>query len=190
MNKILGALIVSAGLVFAGQVNAATYEIDTVHSSIGFSVKHMMVSTVTGDFGDYKGTISYDETKPEATTADVTIQAKSINTRNEKRDDHMRASDFFDTEKYPTITFKGKSMSGNNLVGDLTIKDVTKEVSVPLTIEGPVKGMQGNIIGLSGEFTINRQDYGVNFNKTLDNGGLAVGNDVKVIINLEAIEKK
>ena len=126
-----------------------------------------------------------------ATKIDVTIQAKSIDTRLEMRDGHLQKPEFFDAEKYPTITFKSTAVTQSEgaltLEGDLTIKDVTKKVSIPVTIAGPVNMPEGvRLIGLTGGLTINRQDYGVNYSKQLDNGGLAVGNDVKISFSVEA----
>lgn len=191
MSKLLRVMVLVVGVLLAGKVFAAdVYTIDPVHSSIGFSVKHMMVSTVTGTFDDFAGTIEYDPSKPGAPFhAEATIQAKSVNTRNAKRDEHLNSPDFFDVAKFPTITFTSKSFNGTTLVGDLTMKGITKEVSIPVSISGPVPGMGDTIIGLSGQVTINRQDYGVNFNKMLDNGGVAVSNDVIVSINFEAHKK-
>ena len=184
------------GIILAGQAWAAdTYTIDPSHSSIGFSVKHMVVSTVTGAFGDFTGNVTYDPADMAAFKADAAIQVKSIDTRQPKRDDHLRSADFFDAEKFPTITFMAKKLDKEGaqmlMAGDLTMKGVTKEVSVSVSIEGPVKGMGGaSVIGLSGSFILNRQDYGVSWNKTLDNGGFVVSNDVKVDINIEAHQQK
>ena len=124
--------------------------------------------------------------------ADVTIDANSIDTNNEKRDGHLRTADFFDAEQYPAITFKNASLEQNGTViaGDLTIKGVTKRINIPVEISGPVAGPQGgNVIGISGETTINRQDFGVSFNKVLETGGLMVSDDVKIIVDIEAHSK-
>lgn len=195
MDKVIRCAVVVFGLLVAGRVYAAdVYSIDPVHSSLGFTVKHLMVSTVPGTFDDLQGTITYDPAVSADFKADVSVQAASVNTRNSKRDDHLRSPDFFDAAKFPTITFVAKSLTGAEgkytLAGDLTLKGVTKEVSIPVTIEGPAKGMKGeSIIGLSGQLTINRQDYGVIWNKALDNGGVAVSNDVNISINIEAHSK-
>ncbi len=134
------------------------------------------------------GAITYDPADPAVFKADVTIQAKSINTKAAKRDDHLRSADFFDVEKHPAITFTTIKLDKQDgqmvLTGSLTMKGVAKEVSIPVTIAGPVQG--GSIIGLSGSFTLNRQDYGINWNKALDNGGLAVSDEVKLDVNIEA----
>jgi polyisoprenoid-binding protein YceI len=186
MRKVILGLFIALSFV-STSVFAADYKIDPVHSNVGFSVKHMMVSNVIGEFNQYEGTIKYDPTDLANSKIYVVILAPSINTRNEKRDTHLRSPDFFDVMKFPSITFMSKKITATDITGDLTIKDVTKEVTVPLTIAGPVKGMQGNdIIGINATFTLNRQDYGLNWNKTLDQGGLAVSNDVIVNVSIEA----
>jgi polyisoprenoid-binding protein YceI len=167
------------------------YTIDPIHSSISFSVKHMMISHVTGHFGQFEGRIVFDSGDLADSDFSATLQVSSIDTRFKQRDDHLKSPDFFDAAKYPTITFISKSITGQKeeyrLVGDLTIKGKTKEISFPVVINGPVKDMQGNsVVGLSGQFTVNRQDFGMSFNMALDNGGVMVGNDVKVDINIEA----
>ncbi|HLD88358.1 MAG TPA: YceI family protein [Candidatus Omnitrophota bacterium] len=198
MRIFIRSLVFVVGIILAGQASplaegawaADTYTIDTAHSTMGFSARHMMVSTVIGAFDDYQGAITYDPADPAAFKADVTIQAKSINTRVAKRDDHLRGAEFFDVEKHPVITFTTVKLDKQDgravLTGSLTMKGVAKEVSIPVMISGPVQGMGSSIIGLSGSFTLNRQDYGINWNQALDNGGLAVSDEVKVDINIEA----
>ena len=193
MKKIFwlfrGALL---GLVAAVNVFAAdVYTIDPAHSEIGFAVKHLTVSTVRGNFKDFAGTIQLDPADPASLSAEATIQAASIDTNAEGRDTHLKSIDFFDTETYPTITFKstGAQKEGEEyiLTGDLTMHGVTKQVTIPLSIAGPVKGMkEAMVIGLSGDLSINRQDYGISWNKTLDTGGLVVSDDVRITVNLEA----
>lgn len=167
------------------------YNIDPVHSSISFRVKHLMVSHVIGHFGQFKGTVSLDPNDLAGSSAAATLQVSSIDTHFKQRDDHLKSPDFFDVAKYPTITFISNSITRQGeesiIAGDLTIKGVTKKVSFPVTIDGPIKNPQGEtVVGLSGQLTINRQDFGVTFNMPLDNGGLMVGNDVKIDINIEA----
>ncbi|OGX07906.1 MAG: hypothetical protein A2Z88_05515, partial [Omnitrophica WOR_2 bacterium GWA2_47_8] len=136
------------------------------------------------------GTVDYDPQNVAATKIDVTIQAASIDTRQEGRDEHLRKPEFFDAEKYPAIIFKSAAVTQNEgtlmLEGDLTIKDVTKKVSIPLRINGPVKNGDKTLIGLGGVLMVNRQDYGVSFSKQMDTGGLVVGNDVKISFSVEA----
>ena len=192
-NSFLG-LILCVGLATTASA-ANTYMIDTTHSTVGFSVKHLTVSTVPGNFKDFSGTIFLDPAKPTATMIEATIETKSINTNNEKRDTHLRSADFFDADANPTITFKSTSVTadGNtyNVSGDLTIKGVSRKVMIPMELSGPVKSpMNGNmVIGLSKQTKINRQDYGVKWSKQMDTGGLVVGDDVMIHIDIEAHEK-
>jgi len=190
---ILGAVLcvmLSGNNVFA---QSNVYTVDGVHSSIGFAIRHLMISTTRGEFTDYTGEIQFDPQDLSSFSVDIVIEAKSINTRNEKRDGHLMSAEFFDVETYPTLEFKGKQLvkngDGYDLTGDLTIKAVTKEVMIPITIAGPIQRKDGEAIGLSGEIIINRQDYGVSWSKTMDQGGLMVDNNVKIIIELEAYKK-
>lgn len=168
------------------------YHIDPVHSSVGFKVKHMMVSDVRGSFEDFAGTIALDPKNVEKSTVEVTIQAASIFTNNEKRDGHLKSADFFDAEKFPTLTFKSKhvrkSGDGYVLVGDLTIRDVTREVEFPFTLAGPVSAGERSIVGASASLEINRHDYGVSWNKVLDAGGVVVSEKVRIEIEVEAVK--
>lgn len=189
VGVIMGFFVVSTSLA------ADVYTIDSVHSQIGFAAKHLMVSTVKGSFSDYTGTIQFDVADPLVISAEATIQVGSINTQNEKRDGHLKSPDFFDAANFPTITFKSTSVtkSGDNytITGDLTMHGVTKSISIPCTIAGPIKGMQGDdVIGLSGQMTINRQDFGVSWNKALDAGGYVVSDDVTITVDIEAYHQK
>ena len=192
MKKLL---LLALGLLFSLNLHAAdTYVVDSAHSQIGFAVKHIMVSTIKGSFGDYTSNITFDPADAASFKADATIQVKSVDTNNEQRDEHLRTADFFDVGQFPTITFKSKSLTGANgsytLVGDLMLHGVTKEVSFPVQISGPVASpMGGDAIGLSGQLTVNRQDYGIKWNKDMDKGGVMLGNDVTVSIELEAHKK-
>ena len=179
-------------LAMTSSVFAAEFVLDTGHSSINFAVTHMMISETKGGFNDYRGTVTYDPADVSKTQVDVTIQAVSINTHLEARDNHLRGPEFFDTEKFPTITFKSVMAEAKDdgsliIVGDLTIRDVTKRISIPVKIMGPVKSPYGeSVIGVSGELTVDRSEFGVAWNKDMDGGGVVVGNDVKVSINIEA----
>ena len=188
LGVVLCVMLVGSN-VFAQSV----YKIDGVHSNIGFSVKHLMISTTRGEFTDYAGEIQFNSEDLSSFSIDIVIEAKSINTRNEKRDGHLMGKEFFDVEKYPTLSFKGrqlvKSGDGYDLTGDLTIKAVTKGITIPVTIAGPIQRKAGEAIGLSGEIIINRQDYGVSWSKTMDQGGFMVADNVKIIIELEANKK-
>ena len=194
MKKILMIIIAVFAFFFATNVFAATYTIDKVHTTLGFAVKHLMVSMVRGEFTDYSGEINFDKENLKNFSSEVVIQAQSINTRNDDRDKHLRGADFFDAAQFPTITFKGKKLlqSGKNytIVGDLTMKAVTKTISIPVSIAGPIKSPMGDeVIGISGEATINRQDFGVSWNKTMDQGGLMIDDHVKLVIEIEAHKK-
>ena len=189
---ILTGVLLSGFISFLpSMAGADAYKIDSVHSSIGFSVSHLMVSQTTGVFNEYEGVVNFDPKDVSMASTEVTIQTASIDTRSKKRDDHLRTADFFDVENHPQMTFKSKTFvpSGDKylITGDLTIKGITKEIAIPVKITGPAASpMGGTVLGLSGQVTINRQDFGISWNKSLDNGGMVVGNDVDVLINIEA----
>ena len=190
--KILAALCAAA---VASPVLADTYDLDASHTTLGFGVKHMVVSTTKGKFDEFKGEIQFDPANLAAFSAKAAIQVKSVNTRDEKRDEHLRGADFFDAAKFPEITFEStkleKSGDGHTLSGKFTIKGVTKDVSIPVTVNGPITDPWGNVrLGLEGSFTINRKDYGISFSKAMDGGGLVVGDDVKIDLSIEAIKRK
>jgi len=173
---------------------AEPFQIDAGHSRLGFAVSHLMVSTVRGEFGDFSGTIQFDKSDLVNSSVDVTIKTASIDTRNPQRDEHLRMSDFFDAEKNPMITFKSTKITGEGsnfvITGQLTMRGVTKEISIPLIIAGPVPSPFGmEVIGLSGSAKINRQEFGVSWNKQLDAGGVLVGDEVEIEINVEASRK-
>ena len=174
------------------QVSATMWDIDSSHASASFSVKHLMISTVRGDFGGVKGTIEWDGKDPASLKIDATVDVSTVDTGDPKRDEHLKSPDFFDVAKFSTMTFKSKSATsvGNGklkVVGDLTLRGKTKEVT--LDVDGPtaeVKDPWGNTrVGASATAKINRQDFGVAWNKTLDAGGVVVSDDVNVTIDLE-----
>ncbi len=193
-NSVL--LAAGVALLMAGGVKAAdTYTIDKAHSRIGFSVKHLMVSTTRGEFKDYAGEWKVDLKDLSKSSIDIVIQVASIDTAEPKRDEHLRTGDFFDAAKFPTITFKSTKIArkgdGYEAFGDLTIKDVTKKVVIPFALNGPLDTSWGfTAIGVEGGLTINRQDYNVKYNQLLDNGGLVVGNEVKIDFVLEGHKPK
>ena len=186
MRKVFLVLLFGLSLLASNTWAVDSYKMDPAHTMLGFTAKHMMVSNVNGSFDKFSGQVIYDPKDLANSKIDLTIEVSSINTRNEKRDAHLKSADFFDAANFPTITFVSKKITATEITGDLTIKGVTKEISIPATIDGPVKGMMGDVIGINATFTLNRQDYGLNWNKTLDQGGLAVGNDVTVNISIEA----
>jgi polyisoprenoid-binding protein YceI len=172
-----------------------TYKIDPAHSSVNFTIEHMLVNTVHGRFRQFEGSITVDPDNGDALKgATGTIQAKSIDTDIERRDTHLRSPDFFDVEKFPTITFESTEVKkdGNSqvLVGKFTMHGVTKEVSLPFTLKGPIKGPMGNtIVGLEINAKLNRKDYGLTYNKVIETGGLMVGEDVTIQINGEFVKQ-
>lgn len=169
-----------------------TYDLDRSHSSVGFSIKHLAISTVRGNFGEFTTDISMEGDDVTTLQASATIQAASIDTDNEKRDEHLRSADFFETETYPTITFTSKevkNVDGVNftLVGDLTMHGVTKEIELDAEILGPATLMGTQRVGFSAEGEINRKDYGLTWSRVVEAGALVVGEEVKLIIEVEAV---
>jgi polyisoprenoid-binding protein YceI len=190
-NKITGIALIAASSLFA---TPKTYNADLSHSQIGFKVKHMVISTTKGHFDQFEGKIVWDSENLKNSNMEVTLQVASVNTNDEKRDTHLKANDFFDATKYPTIKFKstGVEKSGDHFLvtGLLTMKDVTKEIVIPFTASKEIKDPWGmRRMGLEGEFTINRKDYNINFGAVMDNGGLMVSEDVKLEISVEAVRK-
>jgi polyisoprenoid-binding protein YceI len=183
-----------AAAVAVAPAAAEVWEIDPAHSAAQFSVTHLMISTVRGEFGKMSGTIEYDGKDVASIKADATIDATTINTHAEKRDGHLKSPDFFDVAKYPTLTFKSKKVVPGNggafqLVGDLTIHGVTKEVTLDVT--GPskvIKAQRGESrVAASATTKINRQDFGVKWNASLDGGGVVVSDTVAITIDIEAM---
>jgi len=187
-------LALAAGAAGAQPVKWA---IDASHSSATFGVRHMMVTTVRGQFNVLSGSVEVVGNDPTTAKVSVTIDAASIDTRDAKRDEHLRAADFFDVAKFPTLTFVSKKVerAANGklaMTGDLTMRGVTREVV--LDLEGPtaeVKDPWGNSrVGLIGTTTINRKDYGLTWNKALETGGLLVGEDVTITIDVSLVKGK
>lgn len=171
------------------------YESDIPHSSISFKISHMVVSKVRGHFNDFSVNIKEDPNDITKSSVAVVIKTASIDTRNEKRDNHLRSADFFDAEKYPEITFQSKRIEKKGdayvAVGTLNMHGVSKEITIPFEITGKLKDPWGNTrAGIEASTKLDRKDYGLNWNKTLDKGGLMVGNGVKIEILLEMVSKK
>ena len=170
------------------------WQIDTSHSSIQFSVRHMMISTARGVFERFSGTVDADENNPTAAKVNVQIETASINTRDEKRDGHLRSPDFFDSENFPYMTFVSKRVEQTDgehgkLIGDLTIKDVTREVVLNFEYAGQSKSPWGTTsAGFSAETKINRKDWNLNWNVALETGGWLVADEVKIHIDLELVK--
>jgi polyisoprenoid-binding protein YceI len=193
-TRILTCGVVAA-LVGTTALALDTYKVDPAHSSVNFSIEHMVINTVHGRFRQFEGSITVDPDSGNALKgASGTIQAKSIDTDIEKRDNHLRSPDFFDAEKFPTITFESteikKDGSDQVLVGKFTMHGVTKDVSLPFKLKGPIKGPMGNtVVGLEVNAKLNRKDYGLTWNKAIEAGGLMVGEDVTIQINAELVKQ-
>ena len=185
------AMVVMGLVALFGVANAEVWKVDLVHSSVGFTVKHLVVSKVHGQFTEFEGEINYDGKDLSAGSVTFTIQAKSIDTDNDQRDEHLRNSDFLAVDSFPTLTFTSTKITpgqGENcqMTGNMTMRGVTKEVIFDCTANGIIDAFGGTKAGFSATATINRQDFGVHFNKVLEAGGLAVGDDVKIMIEIEA----
>jgi polyisoprenoid-binding protein YceI len=178
------------GLMAVSSFAQEKYEIDPVHTNVNFTVRHMVVSKVSGNFKEFSGTILYDEKDLTKSSVNVTIKTASINTQNERRDTHLRSADFFDVENNPEIVFVSKKIEKRNdghvAIGDLTMRGVTKEIELPFTILGTRNTQQGAIMGIEAKTTVNRFDYGVKWDRALDDGSLVVGKDVEINLTVEA----
>jgi len=170
------------------------YKIDPSHSVIGFAIRHFELSLVRGRFKDFTGSIHYDASDISKSSVDFTAKVESIDTGVAGRDNHLRTADFFEVAKYPEMTFKStkverKGKNGYVLIGDLTVKGVTKQVSLPFTIVGAIKDNRGNTrFGVAAETKLDRRDYGITWGSTMANGGLNVANEVMIELQLEAVK--
>jgi len=198
VNRI-SRLFFAFSIVFAvlpGMVQANTYTIDKGHTTIGFSVRHMVISNVRGQFNNFEGTFVFDPNNIDLTSASVKIDAASIDTNEAKRDEHLRTPEFLDVKKFPDITFELKSFMkhGNNEVmgkGDITIRGITKTIALKGEFIGAVKDPWGNErVGFSATGEIDRKEFGLTWNKVLETGGVVVGDKVTLIIEVEGIKKK
>lgn len=188
-------LIFALGAPFL-QAEPTNWKIDTSHSAAQFSVKHMMVSTVRGHFGTLTGTAVYDQANPGATKVEAEVDVNTIDTRNERRDKHLRSADFFDVENHPKMTFKSKSVRAlgpgkMQLVGDLTIRGTTKEVV--FEVEGPTAPIntgRGMKMGAVATTKINRKDFGMTWNRAIEAGGVTVGDEVTLTIDIQLDQVK
>ena len=185
-SLLTGLLIVAV----AATAQADQWKVDPVHSSVQFKVSHLVIAKVTGQFGEFDATMNFDGKDVSTGNVEMTMKMASISTDNENRDEHLKSADFFDAEKYPEIVFKSKKVIKSDggkfqLVGDMTMRGVTKEVTFDCEYHGSVE-MKGTVkSGFTATATINRQDFGVSYSQVLDNGGLAVGNDVDITLELE-----
>jgi polyisoprenoid-binding protein YceI len=190
VRKVLGLSLAVCALSLSA-LAADEYKIDPVHSTVAFSVTHMVVNTVHGRFNDFSGTILFDDKDPAKSSVSVTIKTPSINTDNGQRDGHLKSPDFLDVAKFPEITFRSKSVEkksdGFVAHGTLTIRGVSKDVDLAFKLKGPISlGPGKSLLGAEASLTINRQDYGVAWSQSMAPGELVVANDVKIDINVEA----
>lgn len=196
MRRFCHMSVVALLLMLPAVVPAGTWGLDSAHTAVHFKVRHMMVSNVRGDFEKVSGKITYNEDDVSRSSAKITIDADSINTRVAKRDKHLKSQDFLDAEKYPLLVFQSKKVerAGEGklkVTGDLTIRGVTREVV--LDVEGPtppIKDLQGKMrVGGTASTTINRKDFGLTWNKAIEAGGVVVGEEVEIIIDIEIVQE-
>ncbi|MCK8616213.1 YceI family protein [Gordonia sp. C13] len=181
----------TAATTVKAPIPAGTWTIDAVHSTVGFSVKHLMVSKVRGTFDTFSGTITVAEDGTPAVQAEVDVT--SINTKNEQRDGHIKSADFFDAEQFPKATFVSTSVRQNGddyvLDGDFTLKGVTKPVSLELEYNGTHPGMgQGVVAGFDAKTVLNRKDFGIDIEMPLEGGGVVVGDKITITLEIEALQ--
>jgi polyisoprenoid-binding protein YceI len=166
-----------------------------MHADVGFAVKHLMISTVRGRFGAVAGSVVVDVANPSKSVVEATIDVTSIDTRQEMRDNHLRSPDFFDAATYPTMRFVSKRIDGDvrrkfRVVGELTIRDITREITLDVTNEGSTKDPWGNErVGISASAKLNRNDFNLTWNQALETGGVVVGDEVKLSIDVELIHQ-
>ena len=199
-NALAVMLVVSAmvfSLSYQAHSQAGEYVIDTAHSQVIFKIKHLAISTVTGRFDTFEGTYNFDPDDITKSSVETTIQAASINTNEKDRDDHLRSKDFLNVEENPNITFKSKSIKKGDgeefeIVGDLTINGITKEVTLDATYEGHVASdpWGKERTAFVADTKINRKDYGITWNKVLEAGGFVVGDEMRITLEIEGIRKK
>jgi polyisoprenoid-binding protein YceI len=212
--SILAIFLLSSGIVWQAQAGDAPakvnspgasltapspsaadlYSIDPAHSTIGFSVRHLIINNVFGRFKEFSGTINYDSSQISKSSVTFTAKVASIDTGVSQRDEHLRSKDFFEVATHPEMTFTSTKVEkkGNDsfvAYGNFTLKGVTKPIAIPFKVYGPVKDPWGKSrIGVEAALLINRQDYAVTWSQTLDGGGLVVGNEVNIHLNLEAVK--
>lgn len=195
IRKLITAAALSTLMALPAQAAVEVHSIDAGHSEVSFQVRHL-VTQVRGRFNQYEGTIKLDPANLEASSVDLRIKADSIDTDLPDRDKHLRAEDFFHAEKYPEITFKSTKIKKTgkdtyDVTGNFTMRGVTKQITLPVTYLGSVKDPWGNQkAGFETTATLNRKDYGINWNAALDNGGVVLSDEVKIAINLETALQK
>lgn len=202
MKDVFRILVVAVGIavgVLAGIQSSmgemSRWNVDLDHSTVGFQVAHMVISQTNGKFTEYHGFIDMDPDAKKVDAIEAVIRTQSVFTDHPKRDEHLRSPDFFDVEKHPTMTFKMKRYKNTEdtytAIGDLTLLGVTKEITLVGTFNGTTQDPWGNTrAGFSAKGTLNRQDFGMKFSKTLDSGGLLVGDEVKIKLDIECIKER
>ena len=194
-RRLLAGIVIAASLLGSAPAWAATYKIDKDHTTMGFKIRHLF-SKVQGRFDQFEGTVDYEPGKPEAWKAEAVIQVASINTNVEKRDNHLRSKDFFDAEKYPTMTFKSTGVKdatpeGGKLEGVLSLHGIEKPVVLNLEIHGVGKDPWGNVrAGFTATTKINRKDFGLTWNEVIEGGQVLVGEEVEITLEVEAIDQE
>ena len=194
MRKNLIVLSLTLGLIAGGPAAAADqYVFDRAHTFVGFEVRHLTVSKVRGEFREFEGEILLDENDIANSSVSAVIKASSLTTGIDRRDNHLKSADFLSAEEFPEITFQSKRVEktdeGYVAIGDLTIRGVTKEIALPFTLAGPITDPQKRKrIGVEAAATIDRNEFSVSWNRLMEGGGLVVGNEVKLVLNVEAVK--
>ncbi len=194
-KKLFGTLAVLSALSFGSLAHASTWEIDPAHTSAGFKVRHLMIANVKGEFTGVTGKLNLDDKDILKSSVEVSMDVASVNTGNSKRDEHLKTADFFDAAKFPKLTFKSTKVEkqGDKLAvtGDLTLHGVTKPVTLQVEFTSEVKDPWGNTRrGATATGKVNRKEFGLSWNKTLDGGGVAVGEEVQLNIEAELTKAK
>ena len=194
MRKTALITVLLIGLAVGSVAAQGVFTIDTVHSNVNFKIRHL-ISKTGGEFNDFNGTIVADFENLDRSRVEFIIDAASIDTKNEDRDKHLRSADFFDVEKYPEITFKSSKVTRIDddsfaVVGDLTMHGITKQITLTVDYLGEMVAMGGTRAGYELSTTLNRKDFDIVWNKTLDNGGLVLGDDVEIEVHLEVIKQE
>ena len=193
MRRLIVLTLILVLIPASTTLAADKYTIDPAHCHIGFSVRHLVINNIRGRFTDYEGSIIYDEQDITRSSVEITIKAQSVNTDVQPRDEHLRTSEFFDVAKFPDISFKStrveKRGSGFAAIGIFTMHGVAKEITIPFKINGKSNFQGGTHLGVEGTVVIDRRDFGMSWSATLDNGGLVVGDDVTIELNIEAVKQ-
>ncbi len=193
LPRALGALLLLPALARPASAVPVVYKVDADHSGVAFSIRHF-VSNVSGKFRDFDGVIRYDAEKPEASSVALTVRAASIDTTNNDRDEHLRSKDFFEVAKYPTLSFTSTQVAAKDaktleVTGTFTMHGVTRQITFPVQLLGTMKAPQGEKAGFSAAFTLNRKEYGINWNNLLDSGPV-LGDEVRITIEIEGDRRR